>query len=308
MMKKKIKIDFVGFYGINKNNNTFTNILSKEFDVEISDRPDLLFFGQSNHMHKLYTCKKLFYTNETIDPDWNETDYAITYHYLTDSRHLRVPYYALGTPGVWQNLIKSDQEVDQLLKLKRNFCSAVISNGNPRRTKERINFFNKLSEYGEIGSGGSFKNNTGPIVDGPQGKIDFIKNYKFNIAFENKLLPGYVTEKLTDAMVARTIPLYWGCERVGEEFNKKSFLCRNDFESDVAFIEYILKVHNDDALFEKILREPYLINNQPNIYFNQSRISDFLLKVIDDDKQPISRNKKIFSFGRWKLTKRDYFY
>jgi hypothetical protein len=113
---------------------------------------------------------------------------------------------------------------------------------------------------------------------------------------------------LTDAMLARSIPLYWGCKRVGEEFNKKSFLCRNDFSSVQEFIEHILEVYQDEELYEKILREPYFINNKPNIYYDENRVSDFLLKVIDDDKQPISRNKKIFSFGRWKLTKRDYFY
>jgi hypothetical protein len=259
-------------------------------------------------MHRLYTCKKLFYTNETIDPDWNETDYAITYHHLEDKRHLRLPYYVWGTPGTWKNLIKSEQEIEEILNLKRKFCSAVISNANPKRTRERINFFNKLATYEHVASGGSFKNNVGQIGGGPEGKIDFIRNYKFNIAYENKLVPGYITEKLTDAMLARSIPLYWGCKRVGEEFNKKSFLSRNDFSSDQEFIEHILEVHHDEDLYEKILREPYLINNKPNIYYDENRISDFLSKVIDDDKKPISRKKKIFSFGRWKLTKRDYLY
>jgi hypothetical protein len=307
-MKKRLKIDFVDFHGINKNNNPFTQLLSKTFDLEISDRPDLLIYGSGGHLHRLYTCKKVFHTNETIDPDWNETDYALTYHYSTDPRQLRLPYYVWGTPGTWQGLIKSEEEINNILKLKRGFCSAVISNGNPKRTKERVNFFNTLHRYEHVASGGSFKNNTGPIGSGPLGKIDFIKHHKFNIAFENKSLPGYVTEKLTDAMLARCIPLYWGCERVGEEFNKKSFLCRNDFSSDASFIEHILKVHQDDALFEQIMREPYLINNQPNIYYDEQRITDFFLRALSDEKPPISRQKKWRGIGRWRLTKRDYFY
>lgn len=307
-MKKRLKIDFVDFHGINKNDNPFTKVLSKTFDLEISDRPDLLIFGSGGHMHRLYTCKKVFHTNETIDPNWNQTDYALTYHYSNDPRQLRLPYYVWGTPGTWQDLIKTEQEIEQLLKSKRGFCSAVISNGNLKRTKERVNFFNTLSQSKDVASGGSFKNNTGPIGSGPLGKINFIKNYKFNIAFENKSLPGYVTEKLTDAMLARCIPLYWGCERVGEEFNKKSFLCRNDFDSDQSFTEHILRVHDDESLFEKILREPYLKNNQPNIYYDENRITDFFLKLLDDEKKPVSRQKKWISFGRWQLNKRDYFY
>ncbi len=307
-MKKRLKIDFVDFHGINKNNNPFTNLLLKTFDLEISDRPDLLIYGSGGHLHRLYTCKKVFNTNETIDPNWNETDYALTYHYSNDPRQLRLPYYIWGTPGTWQDLVKTEKEIDDILKQKRGFCSAVISNGNPKRTKERVNFFNTLHEYEHVASGGSFKNNTGPIGTGPLGKIDFIKNYKFNIAFENKSLPGYVTEKLTDAMKARCIPLYWGCDRVGEEFNKKSFLCRNDFSSDTSFIEYVLKVHQDNDLYEQMIREPYLINNQPNIYYDENRVTDFFLRLLDDATPPISRRKKWLSIGRWQLTKRDYFY
>jgi hypothetical protein len=307
-MKPRLKIDFVDFHGIDKNNNPFTKVLSKNFDLTISDRPDLLIFGSGGHMHRLYTCKKVFHTNETIDPDWTRTDYALTYHHNNDPRQLRLPYYVWGTPGTWQDLIKSEKEIDEILKLERGFCSAVISNSNPKRTKKRVKFFNSLHQMKPIASGGSFKNNAGAIGLGPYGKIDFIKNYKFNMAFENKSLPGYITEKLTDAMLARSIPLYWGCERVGEEFNKKSFLCRNDFSSDESFIEHILKVHEDKFLFEQILREPYFINNQPNLYYDEDRISDFFLKLLNDDKKPVSRQKKLFSLGRWQLTKRDYFY
>jgi alpha(1,3/1,4) fucosyltransferase len=307
-MKRKLKLDFVDFYDVNKNDNHFTRILSKYFDIEINSRPDIVIFSGSGHVHKLYTCKKVFYTNESLDPNWNEADYAITYHYSDKKNQLRLPYYAWGTPGSWQDLIKSDSEIDQLLSAKRKFCSAVISNSNPRRTKERLDFFNTLHETEFVASGGGYKNNVGEIGKSLQDKINFIKNYKFNIAYENKLLPGYVTEKLTDAMLARCIPLYWGCERVGEEFNKKSFLCRNDFLSQEAFVDYIMEVHHDDSLYESIIKEPYFINNQPNIYYDQNRIINFFEKILDDNQPPISRKKSLFSFGRWKLAKRDHFY
>ena len=38
MIKRKIKIDFTDFWGgFEKTNNYFYNLLSKDFDVEISD-------------------------------------------------------------------------------------------------------------------------------------------------------------------------------------------------------------------------------------------------------------------------------
>jgi len=76
-------------------------------------------------------------------------------------------------------------------------------------------------------------------------------------------------------MWARCIPIYWGNERVGEEFNKNSMLCRNDYPDDESFIQRILEVDSNDELYRSILNEPYFINNEPNIYFNEDRLLNF---------------------------------
>jgi len=53
-------------------------------------------------------------------------------------------------------------------------------------------------------------NNIGyQIPGGPLGKIQFLKQYKFNIAFENASLPGYTTEKVRRGDAARCLPIYW---------------------------------------------------------------------------------------------------
>ncbi len=66
-------------------------------------------------------------------------------------------------------------------------------------------FLNK--NYSRVNSGGkTFNNIGGPIND----KIKIFSNHNFNIAFENSSYPGYVTEKITDAFIANTIPIYWG--------------------------------------------------------------------------------------------------
>jgi hypothetical protein len=91
MKKPKLKLDFSDFGGLDKSNNWFVRILSRDFDVEISDKPDLLIFQESGHINRLYTCKKLFWTGESILPDWSRTDYAMTCHYIDNPRHLRFP-------------------------------------------------------------------------------------------------------------------------------------------------------------------------------------------------------------------------
>jgi len=43
-----------------------------------------------------------------------------------------------------------------------------------------------------------------------QEKIDYLKPYKFTMAFENVSLSGWTTEKLTHPMLVNSIPIYFG--------------------------------------------------------------------------------------------------
>jgi hypothetical protein len=304
-MRKKLKLDFADFCGIQKNNNFFTDLLSSNFEIEINCRPNLLIFSNSGHINRLHSCKKIYVTGESLPPNWKFTDYGMTCHHLDDPRHIRLPYYVWGTPGSWRDLIKNQDEITTLLKTRQKFCSTVITNANLKRTATRINFFKKLNSIKSVASGGSYMNNVGDIGFGSINKINFIKNYKFNLCYENKKQIGYITEKLTDAMLAKTIPIYWGCDRVGEEFNKKSFLFRDDYSSDDEFIEKIIEVHESPKLYEEILREPYFINNTPNIYYDLNRIVSFIQNIVESNKEPISSSKKFLPFGRWKLAKQN---
>lgn len=98
---------------------------------------------------------------------------------------------------------------------------------------------------------GWWKNNT-----------DIFKPYKFVIAFENKALKGYITEKLINPMIARAIPIYLGAPDVGDYFNPKSFINVSSFPNFQSCIEYVLKVDRDQELYNSILEEPFLYGNR----------------------------------------------
>ena len=304
-IKPKLRLDFSDFGCINKVDNWFTNILQREFTVEINDRPDLLIFQEGGHLNRLYTCRKLFWTGESIMPDWRKTDYAMTCHYLDDSRNLRFPYYVWGSECTPIELIKGPDYVENVFNKKNKFCSTVFSNGNKRRAGARIDFFLKLNDKKTIDSGGRFMNNIGGSLPiGGRPKRAFNEAYKFHMCFENKEMDGYTTEKIVDAMWPQCIPIYWGNRRVNEEFNTKSMLCRYDYSSDDDFINRILEVDNDDDLYRSILKEPFFHNNKPNEFYSEDRILEFLIKVIEDKTSPISHKRKFWHPGRWKLAKR----
>jgi hypothetical protein len=53
------------------------------------------------------------------------------------------------------------------------------------------------------------------------------------------------------------------------------------------------------------MRQPYCINNQPNDYFNLDRVLDFFERIFTTPIHPVSQRRRLFSFGRWVLVKRN---
>ena len=301
----KVRLDFCDFGpGFSKTDNFFIRVLRKGFDVELCDKPDYLIFGDlGSHLHRVHNCIKIYFCVEDFAPDFKTYDYAFTCRYLDDPRHLRLPYYILG--AIPSQFAKDSEDLEKIAAQKTKFCSFVISNVNVKKTR-RVDFFHRLSKYKKVDSGGRYLNNIGAsIPGGPLGKIEFLKPYKFNIAFENASVPGYTTEKLAEAMVARTLPIYWGNPRVQEEFNTGSFLNYADFPSEEALIEKIIELDRDPVKYLDYLRQPYFNNKMPPEAFNPDRLLAHFEKIFTQKIQPVSQRRTFFRLGRWIVVKKN---
>jgi hypothetical protein len=77
------------------------------------------------------------------------------------------------------------------------------------------------------------KQSSNPKVNGGQtlfsfydGNVRGVADYKFVITFENSKRPGYITEKIVNAKLAHSVPIYWGPpkEFLEANLNMKSFI------------------------------------------------------------------------------------
>jgi hypothetical protein len=296
----RINLDFTDFgQTLLKNDNVFINLLRRRHPVEVTDEPDYLIYSDGSNIHRLYTCKKIYWTPEPYRPDFRQCDYAITTHFIDDPRHLRLPLYALWIDP--QDLIRQPGEYERWRPLKKEFCCFFTSKVN-RETRHRWRFFDELSRYRQVHSAGRARNNIGRSIPlDPHAKHEFLTGYKFYMAFENTSIPGYTTEKIIEAMRARCIPIYWGNPRIAEEFNPRSFINAADFPTEAALIEHVRRVDSDDNLYRQYLEEPYFADNRPNPYFNWDRISDFFDRILADTTPPIAGRRRLFK--RWTLLK-----
>ena len=275
-MKRKIKVEFVDWWsGFDKTNNYFYNLLKEEFDVIITDNPDYLFFSVFGSKHLQYKCKKIFYTGENVAPPLHYCDYSFSFDYLDDNRNYRLPHYLLYD-GYYE--LQRPKIINESLA-NRKFCNFIVSNG---ACQERNQFYNELSKYKKVDSGGRFANNIGYAVD---NKLKFQSEYKFSIAFENNAyrpqFPGYTTEKIMEPMTVNSVPIYWGNPEIGKEFNTKSFINVYDFNSIDDVINYIEYLDNNDKKYLELLNQPWFDNYKIPESNNIENIKSFLYKIFE---------------------------
>ena len=286
MPKRKIYVKYMDFWpAFQLERFDVHRILLEKYDVVLSDNPDYVIFGEfggENYgIENRFNCVKLFLTIENRDPDFDNTDYAIGIHYLENGdRYFRKPTetHQLTAFHSVYNMTKV-RGVD--IK-KKKFCAWVVSNGSG---SARNLFFDKLSEYKTVDSGGGFRNNVG----GPVGdKLKFLENYKFSICFENSKTDGYISEKLSDAFEAGTIPIYYGDDTVQELVNTKSYIHvkdENDFDEK---IELIKKIDQNDTLYEQMIREKIIIDDS-RYPRELQKYKDFIYHIIEQDKEKAKR-------------------
>jgi hypothetical protein len=289
-MKKHIRIKFVDFWDdFVPENNLFYQLLCEHYDIELCDEPDYLFCSVFGEEHLQYDCVKIFYTGENQCPDFNLYDYAIGFDHMTfGDRYFRLPIYYLNR---YQNDFRLMQEKHtRPIPKKTGFCSFVYSNDRASEVRER--FFNQLSSYKSVSSGGRYKNNIGgPVAD----KLAFERDHKFSFSFENSSYPGYSTEKLVQSFAAQTVPIYWGDPVIAETFNEESFINCNNYSSWDEVLEVVKRIDSNPELYAQMLSVPALKHPEVDtIEAKLSQLSDFVCHIFGQELTFAMRYNRVY--------------
>lgn len=60
------------------------------------------------------------------------------------------------------------------------------------------------------------------------GKRVLFEQSMFHLTIENTRLENYFSEKLIDALISKTVPIYWGCPNIEKWFDPRGFIFIND--------------------------------------------------------------------------------
>lgn len=285
---KTVRVKFADYYGIGPEDIWAYRILRRFYDVELVDRsPDYLIDGGLGLEHLDYPdAVKIVFVGESYCPDFNLFDYAVGFDDISfGDRYLRVPLYAFY--DAFRTLCSRDgAHVDPEKALRRGFCSFVVS--NPDGDPMRVEFFRRLSKYKPVASGGRMLNNVGgPVAD----KLAFISKYKFNIAFENSVVPGYTTEKVMEPLSVGSVPIYYGNPRIEDDFHPGCMVrvaSRDDVERAV---EEIVSLDRDDDAYLAKIASPASVHD---FEWHERRLTDFLRGIFD---RPLDEARRLNAYG-----------
>ncbi|QKJ30441.1 hypothetical protein HQ865_11965 [Mucilaginibacter mali] len=300
-MKKKIRIKFQNGVNYQIIINQVLNIVLDEFEFEESDQPDFIFFGPyGNDVPAPGPYVRIGYFCENVIPDLDSCEWAFGIpreQEINNPKYKRIQWHNLNP----EDLVKKNVDAEQILASKNKFCNFLYSHRVPYREE----FFRQLSKYKKIDAPGKSMNNM-PSIDSRPGedlwtsKHHFLSPYKFTIAFENYVYPGYQTEKLYDAMLCQSIPIYCGDPFIGDIFNTKSFVNTPDYTdvNNTTLVRWLER--NSQCNFEDI-RPAFYRSPQNRVQrklkaigrelkmkqqFNKLDFSSLIERIIDLDTSP----------------------
>ena len=96
--------------------------------------------------------------------------------------------------------------------------------------------------------------------------------YKFALVFENRIVPGYLTEKLANAKKAGSVPVYWGAVAAREIFNPAAFVdCSplGNESQEIALSRCVNEVQlldRNDTAWKAMVTQPFMLSGLPIDY------------------------------------------
>lgn len=207
-------------------------------------------------------CRIIFESAENFRVPLNSWDLSMSFDLDPyDGSNFYTPYWWFSTDlfqGPIVNRIGRRISVEELLRPRKSdrmpekFCATVIRNPEPIRMRA----IEALSKIGVVD------------IFGPQSgrqltsKTELEGKYKFIMAFENDLFPGYVTEKPIEAWAMGSVPLWYGLDEA-KTLNSNALINAADYPTLSDFAAVVLKLEEDPELWRRVYAHP-LLNSEPN--------------------------------------------
>lgn len=283
-----------------KNNFICNKYLPSQKDwILNSYKPDLEYFsvfGDKEKIKKSNASKKIFFTGEDVENNFIEySDYCLTdvdlsigfSNNILDDKYIRYPLWLLYYFG---NLTAKDeikQAIDNFNNKKyskNKFCSMIASHDRNGTRKQLLNIINSIQN---IDCPGKLYHNDNSLQEVfSDDKIEYLRQYTFNICPENTSTDGYVTEKIFQAFDSDCIPIYYGAlnNPEPEVINQNSIILFNG-ENGNEITNHITDLISNDTAMKEFKAQPKLLESSIDfIYKKNNLLKDKIQSLFENNK------------------------
>jgi hypothetical protein len=281
-----LRVEFRDFWqGFDSRDSLWSRIFSEMGNIEIVDGDgDVCIYSCFGTSNRTFGGCKVFVTGENRRPDFRDADFCIGFDHIVDERYLRYPLWA------WYDAANELRHPygENITEKQTDFCAFVVSNPrNPIRNA----IFQELSRHRHVHSGGRLFNNDSMEGESRRGHhssqaISYLQRFQFTIAAENSAFPGYTTEKLLQAFVAGSIPIYWGDPLVDCDFDPRSFINFADYGTVSGVVRAVLELADDPAAMDRMRSIAPVPEDSWNRSASHDLLTDFFERVFAYAAEP----------------------
>ena len=236
-------------------------------------------FNQQQGIKK-YKCKKILFLGENYRPNIFNTDFSISFDPSSET-NFRLP--------LWQAFLLNKPEKKDIIFGEKpihnefnRFAAFTVSNGS---NLLRNSHFDQLSKYKKVHAYGKIRMNSFELQQIKHGywwdnKINFFNKttHKFMMCYENTSYPWYCTEKILDAFLCGSVPIYYGDPKVNKDWNKEAFI---NVMSQSDWIDKVIKADKDINIFNKYYDKSVFTPEQKEKHLNNlNNFENWLIDII----------------------------
>lgn len=238
-------------------------------------------FGSKNKIIESKSKIKIFYTGEANtryieykDNCLEDVNLSLGFNRIEHKNYIRMPIYIFHHFDYINinkdNIRKRIIEINNAKYNKTKFASLIATWQGEYNLRGAM--YKYISKIDKINCPSLFMHNDNSLKNRfNDNKLEYLKQFKFNICPENLIENGYITEKLFDSFEAGCIPIWNGDESIEPDIiNKDAILYWEKDSDNKDLLKEIKTLYKDDIYYNKFISKPRLIIDGATDYiYNQ---------------------------------------
>ncbi len=246
------------------------------------DNADCRIFVARENLHK---PSMRYWEHQFIDD--NRFKLSLGFDEIEHPQYLRHPFWLM-----WDVFDPTDNYDDIKRKIEymnsadnksfddRRFCSFLCSHddGGRKRVYDSFSRIDKVDCDGRL-----FHNNDTLKSIHNDNKLEYLRDYRFNLTPENTDYPGYCTEKLVEAIYAGCIPIYNGSNNNPEPnvFNRDAIVFINMREDNTNAVSFIEELNSDKNKYLEFACQRRFVDGAADVIWDYyTRLENKLIEII----------------------------